>query len=83
MKRRTSSSKASGETGRHVSNCQLLKTVQEKLFAASLLKPIKGIQSSCAGNASGQGDQSAIVERYTPQELADKGVHTVKTQQDL
>ena len=32
---------------------------------------------------SGQGDQSAIVAHYTPEELADKGVHTVKIPQDL
>ena len=32
---------------------------------------------------SGQGDQSAIAAHYTPEELADKGVHTVKIPQNL
>ena len=32
---------------------------------------------------SGQGDQRAIAAHYTPEELADKGVHTVKIPQDL
>ena len=32
---------------------------------------------------SGQGDQSVIVAHYTPEELADKGVHTMKIPQDL
>ena len=32
---------------------------------------------------SGQGDQNAIAAHYTPEELADKGVHTVKIPQNL
>ena len=32
---------------------------------------------------SGQEDQSAIAAHYTPEELADKGVHTVKIPQNL
>ena len=32
---------------------------------------------------SGQVDQRAIIAHYTPEELADNGVHTVKTPQEL
>ena len=32
---------------------------------------------------SDQGDQSTIAAHYTPEKLADKGVHTVKTPQNL
>ena len=32
---------------------------------------------------SSQGGQSAIVAHYTPEELANNGVHTVKIPQDL
>ena len=32
---------------------------------------------------SGQGGQSAIVAHYTPERLANNGVHTVKIPQDL